>query len=326
MILVKNDSNNPYFNLAVEEYFLKQTEAECFILWQNKPCIVIGKNQNAHSEINIDYVKENEIIVVRRLSGGGAVFHDLGNINFTFITHKGANDEINFSKFTLPIIEALKDLSIHAEFSGRNDILIDGKKFSGNAQYYHKNRVLHHGTLLFSGNLSNLSQALRPKPQKFEDKAVKSVVSRVTNISHHLQKPMTVLEFKDFLESHIQRSNHIAQVYTLTPEDVTKIEALVQNRYAQWDWNFGQSPEYQLRNEKKCRGGTLEIRLDVEKGLIQKLKIYGDYFAKKDTEEIETALLGVRHQEEAVREALEGFDFNAYFMNIDLDEFVPLLF
>jgi lipoate---protein ligase len=210
MLLVKNHHTNPYFNLAAEEYLLKQRDEDFFMLWQNAPCIVIGKNQNAHAQIHHDYVKENDITVVRRLSGGGAVFHDLGNINFTFITKKNHNEAIDFSPFTLPIIHALKDLNVNAEFSGRNDILIDGKKFSGNAQYYYKERLLHHGTLLFSGNLTDLAKALKPKPQKIEDKAVQSTISRVTNIKSHLSTPMTVQEFLQYLENpHTKKQSHL---------------------------------------------------------------------------------------------------------------------
>ena len=196
MRYIYNDSTEPYFNLALEEYFLKQTDEEYFILWRNEPCIVVGKNQNTLSEIHLEFVKERNIKVVRRLTGGGAVFHDLGNINFTFIV----NDESSFNDFkgfVAPIIGTLKTLGIDAEFSGRNDMLIEGKKFSGNAQCKHKSRVMHHGTLLFSSNMNDLSGALKPKDIKFSDKSVKSVASRVTNISEHLENKLSVLEFKD---------------------------------------------------------------------------------------------------------------------------------
>lgn len=326
MLYIWNGNTNPYFNLAVEEHFLKNSEEECFILWRNAPCIVIGKNQNALSEINMEYVKEKDIIVIRRLSGGGAVFHDLGNINFTFITNRDKNDGINFSKFTQPIIAALKDLSINAEFSGRNDITIDGKKFSGNAQYYHKNRVLHHGTLLFSGNLTDLSQALKVKAQKFEDKSVKSVASRVTYISHHLPSPMAVLEFKDYLEGHVLKANGISKVYELSESDLQNIKKLARERYSTWEWNFGSSPEYSLSNEKRFVGGTVEIKLDAEKGIIRDLRIFGDFFGVKDVSDIENALRGVRHHEDDIRTALGAFDLSQYFVNITMDDIVSLLF
>jgi len=300
MLYIRNDSTSPYFNHAVEEYFMKNSEEECFILWRNIPCILIGRNQNAMSEINMDFVKENDIKIVRRLSGGGAVFNDLGNINFTFITRKDDGNTINFKKFAQPIIHALRDLGVHAEFSGRNDITIDDKKFSGNAQYYWKDRVLHHGTLLFSGNLTDLSAALKTKPLKFEDKSVKSVASRVTNISQHLKDSMSVLEFREFLRVHVMASNDIQNVYELTDTDLEAIQKIVDERFSTWDWNFGNSPKYSFSNEKRFVGGTVEFNMEVDKGVIKAIKIYGDFFGECDIAELEQALVGVKHIEQEI--------------------------
>ena len=190
MLYIYNKNTNPYFNLAAEEYVLKEFQEECFMLWRNEPSIIVGKNQNTLAEINLDYVRQHKIPVVRRLSGGGAVFHDLGNLNFTFIVNEDVSSFSDFKRFTQPIIDVLRKLSVNAEFSGRNDITIDGKKISGNAQYYYKNRILHHGTLLFSSSITDLSAALKVRPVKFEDKGVKSVSKRVTNISEHLKEPL----------------------------------------------------------------------------------------------------------------------------------------
>lgn len=326
MLFIRNDFTNPYFNQAVEEYFLKNTDEDCFILWRNEPCIFIGKNQNAMSEINIDFVKQNNIKVVRRYSGGGAVFHDLGNINFTFLTTKDKNDCIDFKKFTQPIINALKELNINAEFSGRNDITIDGRKFSGNAQYYWKDRVLHHGTLLFSGNLTDLSAALNPKPIKFENKGVKSVASRVTNIKEHLPSPMTVLEFRDFLQSHFMRINGIQQVYEMNEEEIKAIQRLVDEKYTTWEWIFGSSPKYSFNNVKRFAGGTVEFSMEVEKGVIKGLKIYGDFFGIKDIAELEAALIGVKHTEEALRQTLADISIDSYIANVTLEDLISGLF
>lgn len=325
MLYIEIDNTNPYLNLAAEEYFLKNSDEECFMLWQNEPCIVIGKNQNAMSEINTDYVRENGIIVVRRLSGGGAVFHDLGNINFTFITGKDKNDAVNFRKFTQPIIDALRDLNVNAEFSGRNDITIDGKKFSGNAQYFYKDRVLHHGTLLFSGNLTDLSQALRPKSHKFEDKSVKSVESRVTNISRHLPVPMSVLEFRDYLAEYVMKANNISNTYEFSKEDLESINKSAAERYSTWEWNFGSSPEYSFCSEKRFAGGTVEIRLEAEKGIIRDIRIYGDFFGEGDIKDIENALKGVRHSDDSIRSALKPYEISKYFANITLDDIMSVL-
>ena len=242
MLLIYNEITNPYFNLAMEEYLLKNFNEDMFILWRNENAVIVGKNQNTLSEINLDYIKEHSIPVVRRQSGGGAVFHDLGNINFTFIANN--NDSFSdFKRFTTPIIDLLKTLDINAEFSGRNDLLIDGCKFSGNAQYNYKDRVMHHGTLLFSSQIADLSNALKVKPIKFEGKGVKSVKSRVTNISDHLKEPLTVLEFKDLIMNYLEKINTDNKHYTLSELDIENINKLVEEKYSTWDWYFGNSPK-----------------------------------------------------------------------------------
>ena len=318
MLLINNTNTNAYFNLAMEEYFLKNTNEDIFLLWQNENSIIVGKNQNTLSEINYDYVKENNIKVVRRLSGGGAVFHDLGNINFTFISCND-NSFSDFKKFTMPIVEALKELNVHAEFSGRNDLLIDGQKFSGNAQYNYKNKVMHHGTLLFSSEINDLSNALKVKPSKFQGKSVKSVKSRVTNISSHLDKEMTVLEFKDYLMDFINKRDENSHFYELNDKDVESINKLVEEKYSTWEWNFGYSPKYSLYNEVKYPGGNLEFSLDVHDGLIKDIKFFGDFFGKEDISFIENKLRNVKHNEYSIKSALEDVDINNYFLNCNID-------
>ena len=318
MLLINNTNTNAYFNLAMEEYFLKNTNEDIFLLWQNENSIIVGKNQNTLSEINYDYVKENNIKVVRRLSGGGAVFHDLGNINFTFISCND-NSFSDFKKFTMPIVEALKELNVHAEFSGRNDLLIDGQKFSGNAQYNYKNKVMHHGTLLFSSEINDLSNALKVKPSKFQGKSVKSVKSRVTNISSHLDKKMTVLEFKDYLMDFINKRDENSHFYELNDKDVESINKLVEEKYSTWEWNFGYSPKYSLYNEVKYPGGNLEFSLDVHDGLIKDIKFFGDFFGKEDISFIEDKLRNVKHNEYSIKSALENVDINNYFLNCNID-------
>ena len=318
MLLINNTNTNAYFNLAMEEYFLKNTNEDIFLLWQNENSIIVGKNQNTLSEINYDYVKENNIKVVRRLSGGGAVFHDLGNINFTFISCND-NSFSDFKKFTMPIVEALKELNVHAEFSGRNDLLIDGQKFSGNAQYNYKNKVMHHGTLLFSSEINDLSNALKVKPSKFQGKSVKSVKSRVTNISSHLDKKMTVLEFKDYLMDFINKRDKNSHFYELNDKDVESINKLVEEKYSTWEWNFGYSPKYSLYNELKYPGGNVEFSLDVHDGLIKDIKFFGDFFGKEDISFIEDKLRNVKHNEYSIKSALEDVDINNYFLNCNID-------
>lgn len=317
MLLINNTNTNAYFNLAMEEYFLKNTTEDIFMLWRNENSIIVGKNQNTLSEINYEYVKENNIKVVRRQSGGGAVFHDLGNINFTFISCND-NSFSDFKRFTMPIIDALENLNIHAEFSGRNDLLINNQKFSGNAQYNYKNKVMHHGTLLFSSEINDLSSALKVKPSKFQGKSVKSVKSRVTNISDHLKKDMTVLEFKSYLMNFINSKDENNHFYELSEEDINEINKLVEEKYNTWQWNFGHSPKYALNNEIRYPGGNIEFSLNVEKGLINKIKFFGDFFGKKDVTYIEDLLKNVKHNEITIKTTLSSIDINDYFLNCDI--------
>jgi lipoate-protein ligase A len=242
------------------------------------------------------------------------------------LTNKVENEGIDFKKFTLPIINALRELNINAEFSGRNDITIDGKKFSGNAQYYLKDRVLHHGTLLFSGNLTNLSSALNPKPIKFEDKSVKSVASRVTNISEHVPKPMTVMEFRDFLQSHFMQINSIDKVYEINKDEIEAIQKLVDEKYTTWEWIYGNSPKYSFDNTKRFAGGTVEFNMEVDKGIIKAIRIYGDFFGERDVKELEEVLTGVKHSEADIIKALEGFEIDKYIANVTLDDILSGLF
>ncbi len=328
MLCIDNQNTKPQFNLAAEEYLLKNFQDDIFMLWRNEPSIIIGKHQNALAEINVDYVKANGINVVRRMTGGGAVFHDLGNLNFTFIESYDGEGKasMDFRKYTQPILDILQNLGIDARFEGRNDLTIEGKKFSGNAECIYKNRVLHHGTILFSAQLPDLSAALKVDPAKFNDKSVKSVRSRVTNVSEHLPLPMDVLEFKDLIIKHIMELYQDARVYHFSSEDLQAIENLKATKYDTFEWNFGQSPEYNFRKVVKTGGGFVEFDLMVEKGIITSARIYGDFFSLGDTDEIEQALWGVAHTPEAVSQVLDTFDLGLYFSNISKEELLAAMF
>ncbi|MCO5258359.1 MAG: lipoate--protein ligase [Lentimicrobium sp.] len=326
MLCIIRHETDPYFNLAAEEYVLKKFERDSFMLWRNEPAIIVGKHQNTLAEINQDYVKENMIKVVRRLSGGGAVFHDLGNLNFTFIASGENHQLVDFRKFTQPILEVLQKLDIEARFEGRNDLTIDGRKFSGNAEHVHKNRVLHHGTLLFSAQMADLSSALKVDPDKFQDKAVKSVRSRVTNISEHLKIPLTVLEFRDLVLKHVMESTPGAELYSFTQDDIAAISRLRDEKYITWEWNFGYSPKYNFRKTVKTNGGKLEVTLEVVNGTIEKARFFGDYFNKLDPSDIEHALTGTLHNETAIRERLNDFEITDYFLKIGREELITALF
>jgi lipoate-protein ligase A len=327
MICIKNEDTNPYFNLAAEEYVLKNFSDNAFMLWRNAPSIIVGNHQNTLAEINTEYVKENNIDVVRRLSGGGAVFHDLGNLNFTFIKNiDKSKDKVDFSTFTKPIIDVLRNMDINANFEGRNDIMIDGKKISGNAQHTNGNRMIHHGTLLFSSVMTDLSNALKVNPLKFRDKAVKSVKSRVSNISDHMPEKIDVLTFRDRIMDYIVSTHEGAYLYEYTDEDREKINQLVEEKYGKWEWNFGSSPKYNFEKLIKTKGGNIEFHIDVNKGLINDIKIFGDFFNTLDTAEVEELLKNTPHEENKVRDKLNSIDFNKYFHAVNQEEFIAGMF
>ncbi len=326
MLCIYNHSNDPYFNMATEEHFFKNYTEDIFMLWKNSPAVIVGKHQNTLAEINLDYIKENNIPVVRRLSGGGAVFHDLGNINFTFIQSGDSEKLVDFRKYTQPILDVLTNLGIDARFEGRNDLTIDGKKFSGNAEHVIKNRVLHHGTLLFSSEMKDLTKSLKVNPLKFQDKAVKSVRSRVTNISDHLPSPISLDEFTNKVMNHIQGMYADSKIYDISDDDKISIEALAESKYSTWEWNFGYTAKYNFSQGFKTSGGNVEVHLNVDKGIIKEAKIYGDFFNKKDITELEYALQNVNHEEIAIREALKNIEVSEYIKGSSIDELIVGIF
>ena len=323
MLCIFNNSNDAYFNMAVEEYVFTHFSEDVFMLWRNEPAIIVGRFQNSLAEINLDFVKEKGIKVVRRLTGGGAVFHDLQNLNFTFCE---SNSSGNFRTFTQPIIEVLNNLDVDARFEGRNDLMIDGRKFSGNAQCVSNGRILHHGTLLFDTAMSDMSNALKVNPLKFEDKAVKSVRKRVTNISEHLKQPLTVLQFSELIMQHIISTRPNCSKYEFTDADIEAITKLRDEKYSTWDWNFGHSPKYSYSKMIRAKGGNIELHLNIEKGSITETKIYGDFFAKKDISEVEKLFVGARHNENAISEILANVNIEDYFLDITNDDIIKLMF
>jgi len=325
MLCLNDPQTDPYFNLAAEEYMLRNWSDDCFMLWRNEPSVIVGRHQNTLAEINIDYVKQNKIKVVRRLSGGGAVFHDLGNINFTFIENTHDSQPINFQKYLQPVITVLHSLEIDARFEGRNDLVIDGKKISGNAEHVYRGRILHHGTLLFASDLTGLSNALQVNPAKFTDKAVKSVRSRVTNINSHLKTPLEPEAFRSMLLAYVIDNYADSKLYNYTEEDILAINKLRDEKYATWDWNFGHSPTYNMVNSLKTGGGNLEVRLDVQNGIIRHIRIFGDFFNINEITELEQSLIGTPHNETNIRRKLEQIRISDFLVNITKEELVFLL-
>ncbi|QVY62809.1 lipoate--protein ligase [Cytobacillus gottheilii] len=329
MLFIDNKGiNDPQINLAIEEYALKNLDInETYLLFYiNAPSIIIGKNQNTIEEISTEYVEKNGITVVRRLSGGGAVYHDLGNLNFSFITKDDGESFHNFRKFTEPVVNALKKLGVNAELSGRNDLTVEGRKISGNAQFSTRGRMFSHGTLMFDSEIDHVVSSLRVKKDKIESKGIKSIRSRVANISEFLHEKVTIEEFRTLLLKNIFGDIDDIPEYVLTEEDWEKIHQLSKERYQNWDWNYGKSPKFDLQHSHRFPVGSIDIRLNVNKGIIEECKIYGDFFGVGDVGEIEGKLTGLRYERAAIDEALKGTDIKHYFGNITMEDFLQLIY
>lgn len=328
MKFIKNNSTDPRYNLALEEYAFKNLDLkdDYVILWRNEPSVIIGKNQCALEEINSQYISENSIDMVRRLTGGGAVYHDLGNLNFSFITQAGSLEEIDFKKYTFPVINALDKLGVKCELSGRNDLTIDGKKFSGIAQSIAKGRVLNHGTLLFDSKLDTLSKALNVKKEKIESKGLKSVRSRVTNIKDYIKKDIDIFEFRNLIFKYLFEYEKSPMIkYELTEEDKEAIDSLMQGKYSSWAWNYGKSPKFNFKNSKKFDAGILDVRINVEDGLIDSCKMYGDFFGTEDVAKFEELLIGLKYEKEDISRVLMDVDITSYFGKVSKNDLLDLL-
>lgn len=320
-------TTDPAFNLAAEQYVFDclPKDRSYFMLWQNENAVIIGKYQNTLAEINRPYVEAHKIKVIRRLSGGGAVYHDLGNLNYTYITDAGELETLNMRVFCEPIVRALAEFGVTAEINGRNDMTIDGKKFSGNAQYLRHGRVMHHGTLLYNSDLSAVSKALQVDPEKIRAKGIESVRSRVTNIRRYMKEEVPLFVFREMLLDFIRRETE-SEDYEFSEEDVREIERIRRERYDTWEWNYGKSPECTILKSGRVEGcGTIEAFITTDRGLITGIAFYGDFFSTKDPEELTQYFIGKKPDTEGFTQALEGIAVEQYFTGLTKEELLKLL-
>lgn len=321
---LETGSVDPGWNLAFEEYVLKtKREGDWLILWQNRNAVIVGRNQNALAEIDRAFVEAHGIAVVRRNTGGGAVYHDLGNLNYSFITDAAENQTGADSRFTGPVVRTLRGLGLEAESSGRNDILVSGRKVSGTAQHRSGDRILHHGTLLFDSDPEMIAGSLNPDPTKFQSKGVKSVRSRVGNIRSFLPRDMTMGEFWDYLKTALAADGIVP--VSLQPEELDQIAALKAEKYDTWQWNYGASPKYDRVARRRFPGGLLELHLTVKAGRIEGIRIFGDFLALRPVESLADALLGCPYRREDLTAVLDGMPLEDHLGTITAEQFLDTL-
>ena len=326
MIYIETGSTDVYYNFGLENYFAteKRLPDTVFLFWRTTPTLMVGKYQNILEEINKPYADAHGIHLVRRMSGGGTIYTDLGGWQFTFIEHS-PEQQIEFAQYIGPVVDAVRELGADASFNGRNDLLIDGRKFSGNAQYRKRDRIMHHGTILYDSNLSMVSQALAVSRDKIESKGLKSVQSRVTNVKPYMTEDIPVERFVTALRDAMFR-DYALQSYTLDAAQQAAVEKLQSEVYDTWDWNFGASPPYSICKERRVENcGKLEVHMDVEKGVIQRIAFFGDYFGDGDTAELGERLVGQKAERAALHEALATVNIGDYFHNLDLETFLDIL-
>ena len=325
MIYIEHESRDPFFWFGLEKDLLlgKELDEDVFLLWHTDPTLMLGRYQNTGTEIDEEYAKRRGIHIVRRLTGGGAIYTDPGSWQFSFIKRE-QDRQINFAAFVQPVLEGLRQMGLDVQMSARNDLLIDGRKFSGNAQYHFGGRVLHHGSILFDTDIEEMARSLTVDGEKLSLKGIRSVRQRVTNLKEHLSEDMDTEGFRDRLLTQMLRPG--VKKRSLTAEDVLRIEREHASMFRSWEWVFGKSPEYQVVKSKRLAGGKVEIRLNVADGVISDCGIAGDFFYAGDIDAVTNGLRGCQYNRERIYEALTEVTRDRSFYQIELDELVECLF
>ena len=326
MRYLRNPHTDPYYNMAFDEFCLENLPIDepVFYLWQNRPAVIIGLNQEVNTEVNLDYLKENDIALVRRVTGGGAVYHDLGNLNYT-IVGRSEDLERDYPEYASLMMKALQTLGIPATLSGRNDILVGGKKVSGFAKRVCKNRLMVHGTLMYDVDLDKLTQVLNPSATKLQSKGIASVRSRVANLREYLPDIADIQAFSQRLEE-ILSCNYKDAEYKLSEDDLAHIQKLTDEKFATWEWNYGHSPKATLTHSARLACGTVEVHLTLKENRIASCRFGGDFLGNLPTSEIEKALQGVVYEADTIRECLSKMPLEQYFDGIVTDELIELMF
>lgn len=327
MFFYYSESTDPYYNLALEEYIFSNVKLEkgLFMLWQNDNTVVIGRNQNAMKEINLQYAKEMNTRIVRRNTGGGTVYHDLGNLNYSFIQNCESGHTIDFKQFAVPILDALNQLGVQAECNDRNDLVIAGRKFSGTAQTVKNGRMLHHGTLLFNSDLDFVRKVLATKDEVVQGGGVKSVRSQVTNISEHLTVPMSASQFCNHLMASVKEREQAVNLQ-LSEKDYKEVAVIRELKYLTWDWTYGRAPRYEIQKIRSYAGGELVIAMSIEKnGMIKSLTIGGDVLLGEAISELEQLLTGKMLKEDVLQEVLSYCKISDYITNLTPQELIDML-
>ena len=325
MRYLKNLHTDPYFNMAFDEYCLEYLKLDepVFYLWQNRPSVIMGLNQEVNTEVNLTYLQQNDIALVRRVTGGGAVYHDLGNLNYT-IVGRSEDLERDYPEYAGLMMKALQHLGVPATLSGRNDILVEGRKVSGFAKRVCKNRLMVHGTLMYHVDLEVLTQALCPPATKLQSKGIASVRSRVANLSEYLPELTDIQQFSHRLEE-ILSNQYTDQEYVLDAEELENIQRLANEKYAQWEWIYGRSPKATLTHSARLACGTVEVHLTLTENRIASCRFGGDFLGNLPATDVENALQGVVYDYQSIHQCLSGMEIKQYFDGVETEELVKLM-